>query len=187
MTDSAPSESATWPSASSSSSWDFVWDFAPVRGAYPLTRPAPARREASVFAGPSRNGETRTRTGGTTIFRESAGPVRRHKMPASAEVFVGVPSLRCPRFRAVPRGFGTLLAPRSPSRQRSPTNASCPTGGAWRACSDNRTLSSRASATLGSRTGSERHAACQLDRPAISGWIERIAGRRGARSVRLAR
>jgi hypothetical protein len=65
------------------------------------------------------DGETRTRTGDTTIFRESAGPVRRHKLPASPEVFVGVPSLRGPRFRAVPRGFGTLLAPRSPNRQKA--------------------------------------------------------------------
>jgi hypothetical protein len=80
-----------------------------------LERPTPKPSISRAF----RSGETRTRTGDTTIFRESSGPVRRHKRPANAQIVACVLSSGCPRFRAIPRGFGTPLAPQSPNRQKA--------------------------------------------------------------------
>jgi hypothetical protein len=52
--------------------WDFVWDFARFRGAYPLIFVASLVLKSGLFAGISCDGETRTRTGDTTIFSSRA-------------------------------------------------------------------------------------------------------------------
>jgi hypothetical protein len=61
--------------------WDFVWDFAhlPWRVA---AHYEPRLATKVAIAGTLVDGETRTRTGDTTIFRESARRVLAHERPA---------------------------------------------------------------------------------------------------------
>jgi hypothetical protein len=66
------------------------------------------------LAGTSSDGETRTRTGGTTIFRESQYDLLDHERPANQAIPARMTPARCQRFRAVCRAFGTSSGLRSP-------------------------------------------------------------------------
>jgi hypothetical protein len=72
-------------------------------------------RRSSRLAGTSSDGETRTRTGDTTIFRESSRAIRGQERPANLAV-CGIGALiKCPRIGAVSCRFGTSSGPRSPN------------------------------------------------------------------------
>jgi hypothetical protein len=95
--------------------WDFVWDFARPRGAQPLSRTPRSGCERPRSAGASSDGETRTRTGDTTIFREPRTRPLRRQVPANQALGRRPTECRCLCLRSVPRGFGTPRAPRSPN------------------------------------------------------------------------
>jgi len=63
--------------------WDFVWDFTPAHGAWPLVSLSRRCGKKWAIAGRSCDGETRTRTGDTTIFREPPRTPLRHETPAN--------------------------------------------------------------------------------------------------------
>ena len=86
---------------------DFVRDFARIRGAPPLTRNARCPRDSGELAGTSRDGETRTRTGDTTIFSEPSPGVYGCRTPANRRFERdGIAALRR-WFRSVSPAFGT--------------------------------------------------------------------------------
>jgi hypothetical protein len=147
---------------------------AAIGTSFRTSRP-PVARSRSVEAGrayektrsladPLAMARTRTRTGDTTIFRESAGPVRRHKC-------LQVPryALVCPHCDVL--GSAPVWDSACASESQSAAAAEQrlrvqPEAGVVPA----RTIAlsrSRASATLGSRTGSEGHAAGRFEEPRV--------------------
>jgi hypothetical protein len=96
-------------------------DFRPRRPSSP-TRRATKRAVASRA---SFDGETRTLTGDTTIFRESQFGGTAHERPAIQAIPGRAVSLRCRRFRSVTCPFGTPRVPRSPNGLRRPPERSC--------------------------------------------------------------
>jgi hypothetical protein len=70
------------------------------------------------FTGISSDGETRTRTGDTTIFRESSQAMLRRERPANPALCGVGAVVGCLRIGAVSAGFGTLAGLRSPNRIR---------------------------------------------------------------------
>jgi hypothetical protein len=88
--------------------------------------------ESRGLAGTSSDGEIRTRTGDTTIFRESAPAIRGQERPANPAVFGIGALIQCPRIGAVSCRFGTSSGPRSPNQPRlrcQPSLARGPCGG----------------------------------------------------------
>jgi hypothetical protein len=82
-------------------------------------RPHSTRKaEHRVAAGDSFDGETRTRTGDTTIFRESQGGVVAHERAANHGAWSRATPARCCWVRVVRRAFGTPRAHRSPNGPR---------------------------------------------------------------------
>jgi hypothetical protein len=72
--------------------------------------------ESGRFAGALRDGETRTRTGDTTIFRESRETCSAREAPANRQVRSRDATPRYWRLRPVTRRFGTSGRARSPKR-----------------------------------------------------------------------
>ena len=112
-------------------------------------RLAPETRKPRRHRG-FRNGETRTRTGDTTIFRESPRAPLRLETPANRQLWRVAARRPCFRFGVVSRGFGTSSGGRSPKRRWAPSGE--PTAGGGIAGRDLRRLEAKPCPTTRRRT-----------------------------------